>query len=184
MTSGGERQVALLRAVNLGSHRRVAMADLRTLLTRLGFTDVQTYLQSGNAVLMSTTPGAETAERIEAALEETFGVAIGVVVRSHDELAKVVDANPLGDVASDPSRHLVTFLSDRPDPDGVAGLADLDVTPEAFAVGEREVYLWCPNGVHKSVVAKVDWTRRLGVACATARNWNTVTKLLQLSAPA
>jgi uncharacterized protein (DUF1697 family) len=142
---------------------------------------VRTYVQSGNVVFTGPDrPQAEVQRDLEQRLEAAFGFDVAVVVRSRDELAEVVAANPLRDVATEPSRHFVLFLAAAIDP---ARLADVDATalaPEAFHVGPREVHLWAPGGVRDSRVLKALSEKRLG-AVATSRNWRTVEKLLELA---
>lgn len=171
-------QVALLRGVNVGRSRRVEMARLRALLADLGYQDVRTHLNSGNAVFRAGTPPEQTGRAIAAGIAEHLGLDVPVLVRTADELAAVVAANPLRDIATDPARYLVVFLPDAPEP---AVLADLDpgaFAPEAFRLDGREVYLWCPNGVHRAVLPAELESRGL---VGTARNWNTVTRLLDLA---
>jgi uncharacterized protein (DUF1697 family) len=174
-----KRQIVLLRGINLGSRRRVAMGELRELLGGLGHGDVRTHLQSGNVVLTSKLAPATLERELEREIAASLGVDVEVMVRTRDELARVIARNPLGDVASDPSRYLVSFLSAKPDPKVVRELAKLDVEPERFVISGRELYSWHPDGVHRSKLGK-RLERRLGVS-ATARNWNTVTKLLALA---
>jgi len=174
--------VALLRAVNVGGRNRIAMARLRELLEGLGYGDVRTHLQSGNAVFtVAGTRGSEegVAREIERALAEDLGLAARVLVRSRAELERVVAANPLLDVADDHARLLVTFLSDAPDREVVGELAPAEFEPDVFALGEREIYTWYPDGVRATKLSNAFWERRLGVV-ATGRNWNTVTRLLEL----
>jgi uncharacterized protein (DUF1697 family) len=175
------RYLALLRGINVGAHKRVAMADLRSLLVGLGYGDVQTLLQSGNAVFSAS--AALAPERIALDLEgriaAELGVKVDVVVRSADELADVVERDPLGDVAIDPRRYQVSFLSAQLDPGVERELAALDFAPERFVLGGREIYAWHPDGIHSSKLAKLLSGPRLGVS-ATARNWNTVVKLLAM----
>jgi uncharacterized protein (DUF1697 family) len=173
------RQIALLRGVNVGGSRRVPMAELRELLTGLGHEDVATYLQSGNVVLTSDLAPERLERELETAIVEGMGVDPLVVVRTRDELADVVDGNPLGEVA-EPRRFQVSFLSAAPDPEVVRALEAADVAPERVAVRGREIYAWHPDGVQSSPLAKLLTDRKLGVT-ATARNWNTVTKLLELA---
>jgi uncharacterized protein (DUF1697 family) len=168
--------VALLRGINLGGKRRVAMADLRSWLGELGYADVRTLLQSGN-VVFRTAKRAGTVEReLEAGLAESAGMRIDCVLRTADELRAVVEADPLGSVADNGSRYHVSFLRvapRRPDfaPDAFA--------PELFQLGEREVYFWTPEGtIHSKMLAAFP-TKKDEVA--TMRNWNTVTKLLALA---
>ena len=173
------RQVALLRGINLGSNRRVSMGDLRELLEGHGYKDVRTHLQSGNVVLSSPVSGARLERALERQLADGLGIEVEVLVRSRKQLADVVARDPLGKVAKNPSRYLVSFLRSKPPAKVVRDLAAADVAPEQFVIEGREVYAWHPGGVQRSKVNKL-LAQRLGVT-ATARNWNTVTKLLELA---
>lgn len=175
--------MALLRAVNVGGRNRIAMSDLRALLEGLGYGGVRTHLQSGNAAF--TTPEAafgdaeRLAREIEGALAEEAGLAAKVLVRSRAQLERVIAANPLLEAADDPARLLVTFLSGAPDPGILDELTPAEFEPDVYAVGEREIYAWYPDGVRATRLSNAFWERRLGVV-ATGRNWNTVTRLLEL----
>jgi uncharacterized protein (DUF1697 family) len=173
------RQVAFLRGINLGANRRVSMGDLRELLERHGYEDVRTHLQSGNVVVSSTISGARLERALERQLADGLGIEVEVLVRSRKQLADVVARDPLGKVAKNPSRYLVSFLRSKPPAKVVRELATADVSPEQFVIEGREVYAWHPGGVQRSKVNKL-LAQRLGVT-ATARNWNTVTKLLELA---
>lgn len=173
------RYIALLRGINVGAHKRVAMADLRTLMGGLGYDDVQTLLQSGNAVFATDGPPEQVAPDLEQKIAAELGVETKVVVRTRDELASVVKRDPLGDVAGDPKRYQVSFLSAEPKPEVARELAALDFAPEQCVLSGREIYAWHPDGIHTSKLAKQLSDRRLGVT-ATARNWNTVVKLLAM----
>ena len=174
------RQIVFLRGINVGGHRRIPMADLRALLERLGYEGVRTHLQSGNVVLESKASPKALGSAIERGIEDGLGLQVEVFVRTRDELAEVIARDPLGKVATNPSRYLVSFLSGKPAAARVREAAAVDVAPEQFVVIGREIYAWHPNGVQASKLAKVLSERRLGVT-ATARNWNTVTKLLALA---
>jgi uncharacterized protein (DUF1697 family) len=174
------RQIALLRGINLGSSRRVAMPKLRELLEERGYEDVRTHLQSGNVVLSAATTGTRLERELEQAIADGLGIETTVIVRTRAELAKVVARNPLADVAENPARYLVSFLSAKPAPAAVRRLEAMDVAPEQFVVHGREVYAWHPNGVQRSKLFKALADDALGVT-ATARNWNTVTRLLELA---
>ena len=173
------RQLALLRGINLASKRRVGMADLRRLLEEAGYEDVRTHLQSGNVLLTSPLPP----RRLEAALERRLAGALGfevpVLVRTRAQLAQVVSQDPLGEAASDPSRYLVSFLAKPLPPKVARELEAAEVAPERVAVRGRELYAWYAVGVQRSRLSKLLDDRRLGVV-STARNWNTVVKLLEL----
>ena len=174
------RQVVLLRGINLGSRNRIAMPALRKALTEAGFEDVQTYLQSGNVVLSSGAAPATVTRKCKALIAERFGLDIDVVVRTRDELADVVRRNPLGDVAKDPKRYQVSFLSAKPGRKVVRRLEELAVGDERLVADGRELYAWHPAGVARSKLWAALAGRGLGVT-ATARNWTTVTKLLDLA---
>ena len=110
-----KRYIVLLRGINVGGHRRIAMADLRALLTRLGYESPLTHLQSGNVVLSSTQSAKQVQQTIERGLAAEFGDGIEVFVRTRKELADVIARDPLGKIADNPSRYFVTFLSGKPD---------------------------------------------------------------------
>jgi len=173
--------VGLLRGINVGHAKRVAMADVRALVEKLGYGDVRTLLNSGNIVF--TGPGAspeDAAARIEAALARRHGVSARVTVLTAAQLSAAAAANPLLEIAANPSRLLVAVLSNPADRSRLTPLAKQDWAPEALAIGARVAYLWCPDGVLASRVADAVG-RALGDA-VTTRNWATVTKLLALSA--
>jgi len=174
------RQIILLRGINLGSRRRVAMGDLRDLLTGLGYADVRTLLQSGNVVLTSTRSGKPLERELERELSAAFGFDIAVVARTRAQLAAVIERNPLAGVADDPKRYQVTFLSAKLSAARARELSELDVAPEQVVLSGREVYAWHPDGIQRSPLAAALTDSKLGVT-GTARNWNTVTKLLALA---
>jgi uncharacterized protein (DUF1697 family) len=174
------RYVALLRGINLGANRRVPMAELRTLLEELGYEDVRTLLQSGNVGVTSPKSGNAVREELEAAIADRFGVETDVVVRTRKELEALVEANPLGDVADDPKRLQVWFLSGKPKAAAVRALEAADVAPEVVAVAGKEIHVWHAGGIQRSPASKVLDRVELGVI-GTARNWNTVEKLLDLA---
>jgi uncharacterized protein (DUF1697 family) len=169
-----------LRGINLGARNRVAMAELRKHLTEAGYESPRTYLGSGNVVL-DADAAPEALERDCARLiKEKFGLQIAVVVRTRDELASVVSLNPLGDVAENPRRYQVSFMSGELEPAVVERLAQLTKEPEQMVVAGRELYAWHPDGIGPSKLWAQLAGQKLGVT-ATARNWATVTKLLAMA---
>jgi len=181
MTASTNRHVALLRGINVGRAKRVAMADLRALVEGLGYRDVRTLLNSGNVVFSA--PGSlrgDPASRIEKALAARLGVSARVIAVSAKELGAIVRGNPLLDVAHDPSRLLVSVLADPKDRKLLKPLEKRDWKPEALALGARAVYLWCADGILESALA-AEVGRVLGDR-TTARNWATITKLHALAA--
>jgi uncharacterized protein (DUF1697 family) len=173
------RQIVLLRGINVGGHRRVAMADLRALLQDAGYGEVATLGQSGNVVLSAELEPERLGAQLEGQIEEGLGVQAKIVVRTRAQLAAVVAYDPLGEIAEDMKRYQVSFLSAAPTAEAMSKLATVDVAPERWVHRDREIYAWHPVGVHSSPLAKLLTDRRLGVT-ATARNWNTVTKLLEM----
>jgi uncharacterized protein (DUF1697 family) len=174
------RLIVLLRGINLGSRNRIAMPKLRELLEDAGFDDVQTYVQSGNVVLSSRVAAATVARRCERLIADELGLEIDVVVRTRNELAAVVRRNPLGDVAKNPKRYQVSFLDRKPSAAVLQKLEAVAAPSEQFAAIGREIYAWHPAGVARSKLWALLAGRGLGVT-ATARNWTTVTKLLELA---
>jgi uncharacterized protein (DUF1697 family) len=174
------RLVVLLRGINIGSRNRISMPELREALEEDGYNDVQTYLQSGNVVLTSTKSAKQVAQDCERLIADRFGLDIAVVTRTRNELAKVVERNPLARVAKDPKRYQVSFLEKKPAAKVVRELEDVASDQEMVVSIGRELYAWHPAGVARSKL----WARlagkNLGVT-ATARNWTTVTKLLELA---
>jgi uncharacterized protein (DUF1697 family) len=173
-------QIALLRGINVGSHNRIGMADLRELLSALGYGDPRTLLQSGNVVLATDGCPDDLARELEREIASKFGVRTPVVVRTCKEIAAVVARDPLRDLVDRDKLYQVSFLSAKPDPNVMREIAAVDVTPERFVHVGREIYAWHPNGIQRSPLAKMLTDKRLGVT-ATARNWNTTVKLLQLA---
>jgi uncharacterized protein (DUF1697 family) len=171
------RLVVLLRGINVGGNKPVDMARLRGMLGNLGFAEVETLLQSGNAVVTAT-PRQVTgaAAQIEDAIAAKFAIECRVVVRTATGLAAAMAADPLLPVVDNPSRHLVGFLSDPPDKSGVTQLTAGDYGIDQLRVVDQHVYLWCPNGITGSPLGKLNLDRILNAA-VTMRNWNTVTKL-------
>ncbi|MHB8691130.1 MAG: DUF1697 domain-containing protein [Solirubrobacteraceae bacterium] len=173
-------QIVLLRGINIGPNNRISMAPLREALTKLGYGDVRTYVQSGNIVLDTQQTSEELAERFTHLLESQFDLRVPVVSRTASELAAVVKLNPLGDVATEPKRYQVSFLSGEPDPEVVERMRGLVAEGEAFAAHGRELYGWHPAGIARSKLWGGLADKKLGVI-ATARNWITVSTLHEMA---
>ena len=173
------RYALLLRGINVGRAHRVPMADLRDLLQTEGHGAVRTLLQSGNVVLDSDLPPAELVPSVEQAMERRFGFPIPTVVRTADELLAVVAKDPLGDVATDPTRYVVFFFSGEVPPELDERLRAVDPADDVYRIEGRELYLWCPKGQLESPLATAIGKHR-GGPVGTARNWATVGKLADL----
>jgi uncharacterized protein (DUF1697 family) len=173
--------VALLRGVNIGRSKRVAMADLRALVEQLGYHDVRTILNSGNVVFAGPrAPAARVAGQVELSLAKHLGVTVRVVVLTAPELAAAVAANPLVEIASNPSRLVLAVPYDGKELVRMKPLLKKDWAPEAVAAGPRAAYFWCPGGFRDSPVAEA--VRRAFGDSVTMRNWATVSKLAGLAA--
>ncbi len=175
------RFVALLRGVNVGGKNRIPMRALRSSLEALDFQDVVTYVQSGNVVFRSPEGGEHAlAARIEQRIAADLGPKVAVLLRTHDELDAVSRGNPFLAPETDPTRLHVVFLDRPPARDAIAAL-DPDRSPgDSFALAGRELYLHLPNGSGRTKLT-IDWFERRLDVVATARNWRTVTKLVELS---
>lgn len=172
--------ILLLRGINIGSRNRIAMPELRDLLTGAGFDDVRTYLQSGNVVVASSAKTDDVARKTERLISKELGLDIAVVARTQAQLAKVVAANPLQKVAKDPKRYQVSFLTKKPTREIVRRVEDVAAPSEQVVAIGREIYAWHPDGAARSKLWALLAGQRLGIT-ATSRNWTTVTKLLALA---
>ena len=172
--------VALLRGINVGGKKKIAMAELRSLFSSLGFEDVVTYIQSGNVVFSGPDGDAdEISARIEREITRVFGIDPAVLLRTPVELEKIAEHNPYSS-RTDLSKLHAVFL-DRIPPTRAAAELDPERSPgDEFTLHGREIYLHLPNGAGRSKLTIDYFERRLGVR-ATARNWNTLLRLLELS---
>ncbi|WP_433267250.1 DUF1697 domain-containing protein [Micromonospora vinacea] len=176
------RYVALLRGVNVGT-TRLAMADLRRIVTDLGHEDVKTYLQSGNVVFGSSVRDAEKlAAGIAGALTDELALTVPVLVRSGRELAAIAGGNPYADREDDPTRLLVAFLATAPKKSTVDSLTVPGGENVSFTVTGREVFLhYVDGGYGRSKFTNAYLEKKLGVV-ATSRNWKSVRALAELTA--
>ena len=169
--------VALLRGINVGTAKRVAMPALRDLAARLGYADVATHINSGNLLLSTGEDPATLRRRMERGIEETFGLHADVVVRTAEELAAALAACPFPD--DDPGRVAVAFLAAAAPPGMVERLAAVAAEDEPFVVDGREVHVRYGHGQAGSKLA-VALSGKLGVP-ATVRNLRTLEKLVELA---
>jgi uncharacterized protein (DUF1697 family) len=176
--------VALVRGINVGGHKPVAMADLRDLFTRLGFADAQSLLQSGNLVFRSTARAGGPLERLlEAEARKRLGLQADFFVRSAKEWSAIVAHNPFRREAErDPGHLLVMVLKDAPDPKNVKALQAAITGPEIVRAVGRQAYITYPDGVGRSRLTNALIEKTLGTR-GTGRNWNTVIKLEALVSP-
>lgn len=177
------RYAALLRGINVGGGRKVPMAELRTLVEGLGHDGVRTHLQSGQAVFTSDHGDEESlAAELSTAIERHFGFAVDVIVRDHAYLKGVVEACPYPAGELEPKQLHVTYFSAPVTAERFAGIDQTSCLPEEFSLGDRALYLYAPDGLGRSTLAdQLSRPRVTKGVVATSRNWNTVTKLVELT---
>ena len=174
--------LALIRGINVGGHKQVAMADLRDLLTQLGFADPRSLLQSGNLVFRSSRRKSAQLERfLEAEAEKRLGLEADFFIRTADEWKQVVARNPFAAEAKrDPGHLLVMFLKLAPEIKNVEALQAAIVGPEIVRADGAQLYAVYPDGVGRSRLTHGLIEKKLGTR-GTGRNWNTVLKLRDLT---
>jgi uncharacterized protein (DUF1697 family) len=170
--------IALLRGINVGGNKKVAMADLRGFLTHLGFGEARSLLQSGNVVFRSDAlTGADLERLLDAEAEKRLGLKTEFFVRTPEEWQAAIASNPFPDEAeSDPSHLVVMFLKQAPDAKDVAALQAAIVGREVVRAAGRQAYITYPDGIGDSKLTINVIEKKLGTR-GTGRNWNTVLKL-------
>ncbi|MEJ2292973.1 MAG: DUF1697 domain-containing protein [Deinococcales bacterium] len=182
MAEDRTKWVALLRGINVGGKRKVAMAELVALFEELGARETRTYLQSGNVVFRAdaAVAGALPAA-VERACESRFGFAVPALLRSAGELQAVLTGNPFHRPGADEKQLHVVFLTEEPEANAVAALDPNRSSPDAFAVRGREIYLRLPNGMARTRLTN-DYFDRALATTSTVRNWRTVQAVAALVA--
>ena len=173
--------IALLRGINVSGHKIVKMERLRAACAALGFTEVKTYVQSGNVIFASPDRSlVALAKRIERKILEEFGFSVPVFLTTVKELEGVIHRNPFSQKPGiDPTKLHVTFLSGDPPPTALGILSPLAAGPEQLKVLGREIHLYCPNGYGNTKLSNTNIEKKLSVG-ATTRNWKTINTLLEL----
>jgi len=173
--------VSMLRGINLGK-RRVKMEELRALYESLGFTKVETYVQSGNVVFRAARAGTKMAATIEEAIEKRFGFQAASVLRTGAELRATIAANPFAAREGiDGAKLLVWFLAADPGEEARRkARAIAAAAPEEVVLAERELYIYFPNGMARPKLSMTAMERAIRVQ-GTGRNWNTVRKLAEMA---
>jgi uncharacterized protein (DUF1697 family) len=164
--------IALLRAVNVGGTGKLPMSELRAMCESIGFTNVRTYIASGNVVFSSRLSETSVKNRLERSLETYAGKPVGVLIRTGAELSAVLDGNPFRSAA--PNRTVAIFLDAPPPPDTLTAVTGQQA--EEIALGTREIYVHYGNGMAHSKL-KIPAAKN-----GTARNMNTVATLAEWAA--
>jgi uncharacterized protein (DUF1697 family) len=168
--------IGLLRGINVGRAKRIPMAELRSMLEELGYSNVRTLLNSGNAVFWSEMANKkEIASQIEAGIVARFGFSVKVVVLDSADLQEIIEDAALLPIANDPSRHMIAFVLDSSKLTKARPLLETQWDPDVLALGRRAAYLWCANGILESKLI-LAFGKAMGED-TTTRNWATVLKL-------
>lgn len=172
--------IALLRGINVGGNKKIRMPDLKTMFETLGFTNVQTYIQSGNVVFQSEINTA-LESKISAKIREVFGFEVSVICRTSEEMEEVIARNPYAEtVGFEAEKLYVTFLQNPASAEKLAALQTLSFEPEMYTVSGKEIYVYCFNGYGKTKLENSLFEKKLKVIAST-RNWRTINKLAEMS---
>ncbi|RJQ17050.1 DUF1697 domain-containing protein [Candidatus Woesearchaeota archaeon] len=167
--------ISLLRAINVGGQKKIPMDALKKLYASLNLKKVKTYIQSGNVVFQSPAIKEET---IEKAIQKHFGFDVAVLIRTPEELKKIIAKNPFA--KKDSGRIYVVFLSDVPKKIPLDKINSMRHPSEEFFISGKEIYLFYPNGYGRTKLSNTFFEKTLNVT-ATTRNWNTVTALMHIA---
>ena len=174
--------IAILRGINVTGHRKLLMAELRAALSKAGFQNVSTYIQSGNILFEHEAADQQAlAQEISAVIEKQFGYNdVPVIVLTCKELGQIHSNNPFTNKRNEDIKFLhVTFLSESPAKEHLSTISTLTYPPEEFDISGKAIYLFCPNGYGSTKLNNNFFENKLKVT-ATTRNWKTVNKLLKL----
>jgi uncharacterized protein (DUF1697 family) len=173
--------ISMLRGVNVGGHNKIKMDALRALYESLKLRDARTYVQSGNVIFRTEERDLlALTKRVRNGIERRFGFRPDVIIRTPSELRDVIARNPFARRRGiDPSKLLVTFLASDPGPEARDRMLRIKTDPEELRIDGRELYIYFPNGMARP---KLSWAviEKTLKTSGTGRNWNTVTKLLEI----
>jgi uncharacterized protein (DUF1697 family) len=175
--------VSFLRGINMTGHNSLKMNDLAELFRTAGFSEIETYIQSGNVIFSSSemVSDVEISSKIKEGIHKRFGYNIAVVIRTVPQLELIVKSNPFTiEVSFDPTKTAVIFLSDTPSAAGIEKLKGIETGPDRYAISGKEIYIYCPNGFGKSKLYANFFDKKLNVE-GTARNWKTINTILEMA---
>ncbi len=170
--------IALLRGINVGGHKKILMADLRSLFVSLGFTEVRTYIQSGNIVFRTSEKERGLEGKITEAIELKYGFKVLVLVKKASEIAKIVSKCPFSEEKREKS--FFVLLGESPSEENIEITAAISYTGEEFHITRNCVYLYCSISYHKAKMSNNFFEKKLKVT-ATTRNYRTMAKLLEIA---
>lgn len=175
--------ISILRGINVSGQKKILMADLKALYEKIGFNNVQTYIQSGNVVFDYTGDKSilAIAEMIEHSIDKKYNFQVPVLVKQADDLISTIKNNPFTEeVAVDPSRVAVTFLENQPTAENLKKLEGVEYPPDRFIIDGENIYIHCPKSYGNSKLSNNFFEKKLKVR-ATTRNWKTINKLVEMS---
>ncbi len=174
--------ITMLRGVNMTGHNTIKMTRLAEMFRQLGYSDAETYIQSGNIVFSCRNSRIdEVSSAIRKAILSEFSLDIAVITRTPDEIKKIIAVNPfLEEPGFDPSKMAVVFLELKPSEEQILKVAGIDYPPDKFRIIGSEIYIYCPNGFGKTKLYTNFFEAKMKVT-GTARNWTTVNKLLEMA---
>ena len=178
-----ETYISILRGINVSGQKKILMTDLKALYETLGFENVSTYIQSGNVIFTTRKLllNKDLTKKIEEAIFKKYDFDVPVIIRTGDEMEKVLAANPLlKEKNINVEKFHATFLEEEPSPEKIKLTRDLDYSPDKFRILGKEVYLYCPNGYGSTKLSNIFFESKLKVK-ATTRNWKTVNQLVVLA---
>ena len=177
------KYISILRGINVGGNRKILMADLKSLFEKLEFSNIQTYIQSGNVIFNSDQKrsNADLEQEIQQAIADTFGFDVPVIIRSAEEMTDSIANNPFWKEKDiDIDRLHLTFLKELPSKEKLDKLKTLTFNPDRFEIIGKDVFIFCSAGYSDSKLTNQLFESKLGTS-ATTRNWKTVIKLRELS---
>lgn len=171
--------ISMLRGINVSGQKKIRMAELKNMYEMLGFGNVQTYVQSGNVIFDSSQQEIVKIQKsIETQIEAAFGFSVPVLIRTTDDFKRIIESHPFK--KEEALRVLVTFLYERPDKSKLEDLSQYEDKVDKFAIGEQEIFLFCPGGYGKTKLSNTFFERKLDVV-ATTRNWKSVNALYEMT---
>jgi uncharacterized protein (DUF1697 family) len=174
--------ISMLRGINVGGHKKIKMDTLKQLYVELGYTNVQTYIQSGNVIFRTQdTDTLNLAKSIAKQILEVTGLEVPVLVLELDEMKRIVENNPFNlDSTNNTASFHITFLSAIPDTTSVEKLKSTDYGADHFELLDKAIYVYCPTGYGTTKLTNTFFENKLKVT-ATSRNWKTVNELVRLA---
>jgi uncharacterized protein (DUF1697 family) len=175
--------ISFLRGVNMTGHNSMKMTELAELYVKIGFSDAETYIQSGNVIFTDKSkidPSAHSI-KIEKAILERFKYIVPVMVRTVQDLHDILTVNPfLSETSFDPSKMAVVFLHEEVTEEQLRKVEGIDYPPDKFKIVGREIFIYCPNGFGRTKIYTNFFEKKMGVT-GTARNWKTITTILNIA---